>query len=523
MRKRLLRILGAFLIAVSAALLSGTSWADQSECDMHGEVVAGATFEFGCVAVSGVSVYDPAKLWQFALAFASRGGTEVSTTSLGDAIEQIYHEDGYFLARARILPSRDNRTLVIQVSEGRVTEISVTGVDDALGKKIAGYVSRALGVGPAQQLKFERGLMLAGDLSGVSVTSEFTPDDTGDGNRLHISARQDAGVTTIAADTVPGIDGRIFGAVALKEVYSTLTAGDLIRGYIGSETTVGDGTIPYGGLYYRAPVGKSGAYWEGYAGSAAYSPNNIPGDNENWHADVNAFAVAGHPVLRDLHQYLYVIGMIDYYRGDLVDTNADSSTALRAILVHSMINARGDEFKYAFRLSGGTADGPSSNTYYSDSFWSIRAATVATISLDNLVSNAGMRIEGLAQYSSDALPYDEELFFGDRYKNRGYPIGLLSADSGFSGTLQFRRNFEIDTANIASIDPYVFFDGGFAKDNAYGGIDGYSQWLASAGAGVAVFFEKDIALDAWLAFPLINEVADETIGPGLYVGVSKSW
>lgn len=523
MRRRLSKVLGTFLIPVGLSFLGGTSWAGQPKCDARGAVVAGATFEFACVVMSGVSVYDPASLWQFALAFASADDAEVSATSLSAAIEQIYHEDGYFLARARVMPSTNNSALVIEVSEGRVTEISVTGVDDALGRRIADYVSHALGGGPAQQLKFERGLMLAGDLSGVSITSEFTPDDKGNGSKLHISAQQDAGVTTIAADTVPGIDGRIVGTVALKEVYSTITPGDLMRGYIGSETTIGDGTIPYGGFYYRAPVGASGAYWEGYAGSAAYSPSNIPGDNENWHADLNAFAVVGFPILRDLQQYLYVIGMIDHYRGDLVDTNGDSSTALRAILVHSMINGRGDEFKYAFRLSGGTSDGPSSNTYYDDVFWSIRAAAVATVSLDHAVSNAGMRIEGLAQYSPDALPYDEELFFGDRYKNRGYPIGLLSADSGFSGTLQFRRNYEINKANIASIDPYVFLDGGFAKDNSYGGFDGYSQWLASAGVGVAVFMEKDIALDAWLAVPLINEVASETVGPGVYVGVSKSW
>lgn len=511
------------LLALVAVLCSLQDLrASELECQSSG-VVSGPIFGHPCVRLDGVTLYDPRHLWEFSLSHVFSITAEVSEEEIETAIEVLYHEDGYFLARADVIQSETGAPLAVRVSEGRVVQLTVVGVDDRIAARISRYISARLTDAPLKQSDFERALMLAGDLSGISVTSEFRPAEADGTYELVIHAEAEFSSTTIGVDTVPGADGQLIETVGLQEFYSTLTAGDMVRGYVGSETSVGDETTPYAGVYYRAPIGDHGAYFEGYVGSAAFQPEVLPTENENWHADLNLFSVFGYPILRDVHQYLYLIGIAEHTVGDLMDDQPDTASTVRATLLHSVVGSGGNELKYGLQLSAGVADGPSADVYYGENFWSIRAGIVSMISLDHILSNAGMRFEALGQYSSVALPFTEELYFGDRFRNRGYPVGLLSADSGFSATLQFRRNIPVDGSALVAVDPFVFVDTGLAHQNDYEDSGTDTEWLLSTGIGMSLFWKGNLSVDSWLALPLIDDVAGENVGPGIYVGMTKSW
>lgn len=148
----------ATFAAVSAALAQGQAGT--------AVVLDGSLVGYPRVEVRGMTVYDPAATWNFALAHVLQTEGTATAVQMAKAIELTYREDGYFLARVHIVPGPQPGTAVLLVEEGHIGTIEVIGVNERIGERVASYMKPVADGGPVRLADFERALMLAGAHAG---------------------------------------------------------------------------------------------------------------------------------------------------------------------------------------------------------------------------------------------------------------------------------------------------------------------------------------------------------------------
>ncbi len=171
------------------------------------------------ISLEGVTVYDPHYLWQYAVEQITKRSGQPTLEQISKEIELIYREDGYFLSNVTISRSQSKTSLIVY--EGRISKIEVSGASKELATAIHDYVQAAVGDEAVTLEKFERGIMLARDLSGVSLTSEFVSSQ-GAGDdvvRIAVNAVKQRG--SLSLDNLPRNFGKGLYAVLSEEVYST--------------------------------------------------------------------------------------------------------------------------------------------------------------------------------------------------------------------------------------------------------------------------------------------------------------
>lgn len=487
-------------------------------------MINGALVGYPYLEVRGMTLYSPNETWQYALAHLVQTQGQVTAPEMARAIELIYREDGYFLARVHIVPGVQPGTAVLLVEEGHIGSIEVIGVDERIGQRIASYMKPAVDKGPVRLADFERALMLAGDLGGVSVRSEvsYSGGEMGKPDlKLHAKAVKSRG--SVVIDSPPAADS--LTATALQEFYSTFFAGDMLRGIIGGATdfkqSVG-GTL---GGYYRAPIGNQGIYAEAYAGGSKYGRDLSGVLNNNYQQGFNAIALLGYPLLRDLDEFYFLLFENDY--GELASWTGqgrDTSDAFRITLLYSRVGATGTETKVGGTFSAGWAGGDNINTLVDPTFWHFRAGVGTGIALDWLWRGLGLRTETIAQFTDSSLPATEKFWLGERERNRGYPIAVVTGDSGFSSSFGLHKYFTINKSFVQAFSPYVFFDIGYASTNDAPGLSVLpTPVLASTGVGGRLFLDQQIMLSGWFGVPLVNNFNGNYYGPAAYVRLTKSW
>lgn len=507
----------ATFAAVSAALAQGQAGT--------AVVLDGSLVGYSRLEVRGMTVYDPAATWNFALAHVLQTEGTATAVQMAKAIELTYREDGYFLARVHVVPGPQPGTAVLLVEEGHIGTIEVIGVNERIGERVASYMKPVTDGGPVRLADFERALMLAGDLGGVSVRSEVRYREGGEPDKadLKIYAKSVKARGSIVIDSPPAADS--VTATVLQEVYSTLFAGDMLRGIVGGATdfnqSVG-GTI---GGYYRVPIWNQGSYAEAYAGGSKYGRDLSGVLNNNYQQGFNAIALVGHPLLRTLDEFVYLLFENDY--GELASWTGqgrDKSDAFRMTMLYSRVGDAGTETKIGGTFSGGWASSDNVSTIVDPTFWHMRAGVGTGIALDWLLPGLGFRTETLAQFTGSSLPATEKFWLGERERNRGYPIAVVTGDSGFSSTFGLHKHFNIHKSIVQAVAPYVFFDIGYASTNqaALQSIQS-TPVLASTGVGARLFLDHEIMLSGWFGVPVVNNFNGNYYGPTAYVRLTKSW
>lgn len=487
-----------------------------------------ASQEYPVASVSGVTRYNVDELWKFAVAHAARGQGTTSIQSIARTIELIYREDGYFLAEVSIRLDSDRRTAELVVSEGHVAEIEINGVDPRLSAKIRSYVERAITAGPIRQADFERAITLAGDLSGVTVRAVFDASGGHGGIRLTIIASAIDGRGGVTIDNPPRGFGRTISGIASHEFYSSLEAGDLLRFYVGANKSLASsGFGIYGGVYYRVPVGGFGTYAEAFAGNVLARREISGALDTTQEVGRSVVLLLGHPVVRDVHQFLYALAEYDYAeshsRGDLGRFHNGAHT-MRGTLAYGYTANSGAPTRARLTFSGGHAVGDSVSRAAQDNvFWHVRAGFGTIQPLDFLVPALAFRFESFAQLSSGSLPLVEKFYIGDRRRLRGYGFAEVDGDSGVSATFEVSRHFAIESMGLQAVTPFVFFDVGFVANNRPAAGARPNWTLASIGAGVDIELANRFSLRSWIGLPLRDGALAKRYSPAVLVGVSKGW
>lgn len=481
----------------------------------------------------GVTVFNPQELWARALSrLQDLQGSSIESTCR--AIKQIYRETGFFLAE--VVCTLKESQLSVDVHEGRIRKIEISGVDDALGEKIANIITHALGVGPVTLENFERGIMLAKDLSGVYLTTEVIASDQSGNDLLRVAAKSIKQRGSFSIDNLPRNFGQGVYGILTQEIYSTLTPGDMFRVNILPSTDFdGEWSGVFGTGTYRAPLGNNGLYAELTVGTGltrTYYSGQSQNPNNTFQKTNLASAIIGYPILRNSHEFLYTLSEINYY--GLAGTNTGVSNTntgvFRQIFAYSTNSNDGSSTRSSITLSGGTSEVQVLQTFptqnLNDSnFYNLRAGFGHITPLDNLVAGLGLRLEGSLQYTSNSLPTVEKYFLGDRTRLRGYGYAEVIGDTGYAVTAEVAQYFHMGWNYLDSVSPFGFFDFGAVKQNVpvQGGFVNQAN-LASFGIGVQTNSKEKFAVRGWYGVP-IKSIPNGTqaYSPAFWLQLTQSW
>lgn len=444
------------------------------------------------------------------------------------AIQEIYRQDGYVLTEARFVRMKNKNTAIIQVDEGEIGSVRISGLSAKNERLALDDLSHLIGKKPISNKDMERAIALINDMAGVSVTTHLTfPNPSVHVAELVVTGKEISQQGVVAVDNVPGELGHQTRFNAVQYVNSTLLAGDQLK--VSGALVTGQDITPklVGGAGYRFPVNSYGTY-----GETHINMTRIPG-SANYNG-VSMAAVAGHPIIRDLHEYMYVIGHVERMTEsvNVAGVNNNQVNVARLTGIYNFSSSFGSATKFRLTMSAGEAanyyNAQNPSYLLADHFAHLRGAVGHIHQIDWLVPDAQIRFEAYGQISNQRLPDSESFYLGGEQYLRGYSYATVRADSGYAGTVELAKSFFVSGDWIKNVTPYAFFDHGRVsnrQDVSVGLVQSRpaNQALSSLGAGARAQFAGGVNLTAFLGVPLNRDASSGKLGPMGYFSLSKGW
>lgn len=481
-----------------------------------------ATLQF-----EGVTAYEPAALLRFALAHAGSSGT-LSAQQVADTLALIYREDGYLLAEVTWRYDAASSTLTWDVSEGHVDQLQILGVDSDTADAIRRTLAPVLAARPLQQRNFERALALAGDLSGVSLSSRLRPTAGSTGSTLLVDAAQLRHRGAISVDAVPMRPGYSKRLAVQAERYGTWVAGDLLRGLAMVTRDPDHGTAVLGTGAYRAPVNDDGRYVEALVGNARINRGLADSTDRTESRGFNASLALGQAWRRDLHGFDHWVGALEHAdaKGRTDGSEPRSrATLLRGYLVHSRTHADGMLTQGSLALSAGRrgalsigADGrpiADGDRFVRHLRGGLGLSGPWTLGEHTLT----YRLEGALQWTPKALPRVEKMLLGHYPYLRGYAPAEATGDRGAAFTFELVHRGRV-ADGLSAWQPFAFVSAGRVSTV---GSTADAQTLASSGLGLRAPLGDRLQLEAWAAVPLRKGPLSARGKPAGYLSLTLPW
>ena len=480
------------------------------------------------VAVTGVSQYAAGDLLRFAVAHerTSLGRSTVAGTVA--AIELIYREDGYLLTEARASFAASSGRLTIEVFEGYIDRIRIEGLSPRTAAAVERYMRPLLHRRPLRNADFERAFMLSSDLSGLYLRSSFSFDAPESGALLTLTGYEDRHIGGLTVDTVPVYPDTGARTYLVEEGRSLLTGGDMLRGFGVLTFEPNSSNSINGSVFYRAPVGSSGTYLEAFGGNAFSRRRYLEVTAESEQTGVNGALAVGHPLKRDLHNYVYLIGEVEYGSASarLGDSSFDSAaTSLRAYVVQGHTTPGGGLFQWSATLSAGVRPDRAADALPDGEkrFAHARGSIGTVTALPAISERAYLRFEIAGQLTTVSLPEIERFGMGFQPYLRGYVPWEAEGDRGAvaAAELSYLRSFK--TGVVRELMPFVFADAGTVDLIAPQSWQRSSQALYSAGGGLRISLGRNYSSGIWVGVPLKDGTVSRAGRPGFYARLTRGW
>lgn len=477
--------------------------------------------------VAGVTAYDPDTLLAYAANFLGQTQGAVSPDALAAVVEQLYHEDGYFLAEAQVAP--DGRTIL--VDEGRIGEIVIEGVDAPTYARIRAMAAPLVARSPVRQADFERAVMLADDIENLSVAAEIDYPDPAGPARLRLIATEGAGgVRSIMIDNPARRIGKTVALHYAQDIYSLAVPGDYLTFGLSATGDVdgGESWSLVGSAAYRFPFGDGGGYVEAFLGNVSARRGT---DGTLIETDLDgstAILAYGYPALRSVDRYGYLLGELRLTESESTAAAATfkSRSAVASLSwLHGSAQPSGAFSEYAISLLAGRrlSDLAPGQDDGDESFWFLRAGFGHERPLEALAPDTTLRLELWGQYSPDRLPTTEEFYLGGRIDERGYAFDEADGDSGLSASIEIGRDFWPVSGMARRLRPYGFLDGGVARHNDPGPGETGTVRLLSAGFGIEAELDDGTFINGYGALPLRDGPFTARNDAAMYISVGRSW
>ena len=459
-------------------------------------------------------------------------GRKVSYAELrrvASEIEALYRQRGYLLCRA-VLPEQEIKDGVIAlvIVEGYVGESQVgpETAPKALAGQLERYVSPVLAQRPLRADLIERQLLLAEDISGISLESVLSKGAVLGSSRLTVAAETRAREVTFGADNYLQRslgEGRVFLDVRLNEFE------DAVRQWYFSASAALP--KPEGLAFYaaglRQPLGDDG--WMATLGvsraDTLTKPTDIGGGNTGRvdGASTSLTASLVYPLVRSRQFSVFASATVESQdSSSWLDSSAGTTTLvsrdglrLLRLKAEAVRAAPGSSTVASVQATASltrSASAASSNPSAPSDFSHYRLSVVdrRLLPADLLLTT---RVEGA--WSQDSLPVPEQFSVGGATLVRSFRSASAYGDRGLGVAL------DLATQPVAyGIAPFVFGDHAVTQSD----LTNACQRFGSYGAGLRKEVSADgpqLSFEVGAAIPWRNDQSPAATG-GAYVNYFAS-
>ena len=416
----------------------------------EGKLPATRPFRVRKIEITGNKKIDTATLHALVADSEGRDLTLAQLEALAARITNYYRKLGYPLARA-IVPAQTIKdgvvTIeVIEADYGKVKLDNRSRVNDMLLEETLSPLRSGQAI---EQEPMDRALLLLSDIPGVAVDASLKPGETVGTSDLIVTAQPTPFVSgNVALDNYGNRYTGRARAGGTVNIDDPLHHGDVLS---VSGLTSGSG-MNYARAGYETLLDGAGDR----AGGSYSALHYILGDslsNLNGHgtADVGSLW-AKRPLIRSRTSNLY--GQIQYDRLKLED-NLDASGirnyrhldnftgTLSGDLRDGMLTGAVNTWSLALtsghvgfdNAAAGASDAATANTQGGFSKWN------GTFSrLQGLTRKDSLYLSLSGQWTGDNLDASQQMVAGGPYTVRAYDMGVLSGDSGYLGSAEFRHD-----------------------------------------------------------------------------------
>ena len=473
------------------------------------------------IILEDATVYSEAAL---EAVYGAQLNTEITLAEVYDIAARLtakYRNDGYILTQVVIPPQTiDGGTVRLRVVEGFVDKVAVeggAGVDTAF---LQGFARKIAASKPLNAKKLERYILLVNDLPGLTARAVLAPSPDVVG----------ASDVTILVERKPydaffQIDNRGSRYLGPLQLNAGLRLNNMLGFYEGISlqfVTAPDGwpnrELDFGAISWSQPVGS-----EGTRVSVGYSVTSTEPGHTLSPFDIEGLARAAnievmHPFIRSRQQNLYATLRFNY-----LDTERNDNLGLGKTEDRLRVLRLAGTYQFADGLLGlNTVNAELSrgldilNMKDKNSLNPTRARgepeffkATAEISRVQRVTNM-VEVFGSVQGQKSAhkLLASEEFGIGGISYGSAYNNSEITGEDGLAGRLELRLNNPVKApVNFSQV--YGFYDIGKVWDNDNTVVKDRQRSIASAGIGLRVNVNENVAGTLEAALPLTRRVETE--------------
>lgn len=463
------------------------------------------------VRITGNMLFDTATLHLLVMDAEGKKFTLPELDKLAKRITDYYHSHGYPLTRA-IIPAQTIKEggVEIRVIEARYGKISLNNsarVNDVL---LNATLSPLQSGQPIEQESLDRSLLLLSDIPGLTNSATLLPGQMVATSDLEIKTEPTQAVSANVSLDNDGnkVTGRARAGGSINFI-DPLQHGDVLSSRVLSS---GSG-MNYARVSYETLLDGTGTRMGGAYSALHY----ILGDtlaalNGHGTAQVGSLWLR-HPFMRSREVNLY--GQVQYdskILRDHIDTSgtrtdrhlnnwtASLSGDARDTIMSSGINT------FNFGLISGRvgfddvaaqlADTSTAKTQGGFFKWTVNLAR-----LQRLSSDEEIYVSFSGQWANTNLDSAEKMVAGGPYTVRAYDMGVISGDSGYLGTAEFRH--DLGAIWQGQWQAIAFVDSEHVTVNRRTWTAGVNDaTLSGAGAGLGWTGQNQWAAKAYIAAPI---------------------
>jgi hemolysin activation/secretion protein len=469
------------------------------------------------VRVEGSGVLPAAVLQSRTEAYTGReiGGGDI--VQLASELTAMYRNAGYILSLVLVPPqSLADGILTLQVVEGYISAVTVRageGVSASVRESLVRVGEQIRASRPLNAAVLERYLLIANDFPGLELRSILSPSQ----------APGAADLTLVASVK------RMEGFASVDNYGSKyLGPGQLLAGVTGNQLlgvndqwraiAVGtdDREMAYAQLSYSQVVNTEGLKLSVAVSRARTQPGDVlkPFDVRGA-ADTTSLS-ASYPLLRSRNESLLARVSYDHsdIRTDILGTRVieDRIRALRLGLSWRVLDRFDGQNLLDVDFSQGMGGTDESDLLKS------RAGAKGEfnkLSFDYeraqfFTSSVSLAFGIAGQWANTPLLSSEQYALGGRRYGRAYEPAELVGERALAFRIEPRYAGALDAPGFRSYQTFAFYDLGkvWRVGDPVAGVPG-SQSLASAGVGVRLFLQNNMAASFEAALPLTKTVASE--------------
>ena len=474
----------------------------------------------GSTVIHGSSVYDAPQLFAIYREQLGRPLTSASAGAVVAALARLYERDGYSRPQLQI----DERPMAagilrIEVFEARFTRVTLSGPAGPYQQRLAALGAQIRDSNPVRPAQVQHALQEMRVLPGLSVNAATAQDEVvRNGFVLTITT------TYQRAEALVRISNRGSREIGPVFVDGQALVNDLLGrdDKLGALFTAATDFAEYhaAGGFAEIPVDARGMHVSLFGLHSWSAPLPSPLDPGDSYTRTLAMLRVTTPLPVAASSVAIAAGLdVDNQLTDRAGAVLRDDRLRVADLGFQAVSGSGAAAQYAVALDLRRGlDALGSQLQAADLVPDPRRKDFLLTRLQltrlfPLGQRWSLRLDALAQASSYALPYSEQLKIGGEVLGRGFEVNGVAGDSGADVRLELRRDAARPLGS-GKVSLYGYYDYG----RVWSQYASLTQSAAIAGAGLA-YSSGMLTCSAELAQPLIHPDVDGSKSPRVFIEI----